>query len=128
MRVLLDTHALLWWLDGDRRLSRRGRAAIEQKATEVFVSAATAWELSTKARLGKLPGATDVATDVARCLASQGFKELPITVVQAQRAGSLNMAHRDPFDRMPIAQAQLEDLAIVSNETVFDGFGVTRIW
>jgi len=128
MRFLLDTHALLWWLDGDRRLSRRARTAIGNADNAVFVSAASAWELATKARLGKLPGAIDVATDVAGCLARQGFDDLPITVLHAQRAGSLRIDHRDPFDRMLIAQAQIEDLPIVTNETLFDAFGVTRIW
>ena len=128
MRVLLDTHTLLWWLDGDRRLSRRARAVMTDEANQVFVSAASAWELATKARLGKLDGALDVANDVAGCLSRQGFLELAITVPHAQRAGNLRIDHRDPFDRMLIAQGQMEDLPIVSNEPVFDGFGIERIW
>lgn len=128
MRLLLDTHTLLWWLDGDRRLSRRARVAIADDDNQVFVSAASAWELATKARLGKLPAAMDVATDVASCLARQGFEELPISVSHAQRAGNLNVDHRDPFNRMLIAQSQMEDLPIVSNETLFDGFGIDRVW
>ena len=75
MRFLLDTHTLLWWLEGDRRLSRRARTAIADENNHIIVSAASAWELATKARLGKLPGAMDVATDVAGCLARQGFQE-----------------------------------------------------
>jgi len=128
VRLLLDTHAFLWWLDGDRQLSRRARTAIANEDNEVLVSAATAWELSTKARLGKLPGAVDVATDVAGCLGRQGFRDLPISVIHAQRAGSLRIDHRDPFDRMLIAQAQMEDLPIVSNERLFDECGISRIW
>ena len=128
MRLLLDTHTLLWWLDGDRRLSRRARTALGDEDNAIFVSAASAWELATKARLGKLPGAIDVATDVAGCLARQGFLDLPITVHHAQRAGSLQIPHRDPFDRMLIAQAQMEDLPIVTNEALFDGFGISRVW
>jgi PIN domain nuclease of toxin-antitoxin system len=128
MRLLLDTHALLWWLDGSRRLSRKARAAIGDEATSVFVSAASAWEITTKARLGKLPGAVDVAADVAGCVAGQGFSAMDITILHAQRAGRLPGAHRDPFDRMLIAQAQLEDLPIVSDDDVFDGYGVTRFW
>ena len=128
MRLLLDTHTLLWWLDGDRRLSRRARTAIADEDNQIFVSAASAWELSTKARLGKLPGALDVATDVAGCLASQGFHDLSITVAHAQRAGNLRIDHRDPFDRMLIAQGQIEDLPIVSNESLFDRFGIERVW
>ena len=128
MRLLLDTHTLLWWLDGDRRLSRRARTVIGDANNQVLVSAASAWELSTKARLGKLPGAMDVATNVAGCLHSQGFAELPISVTHAQRAGGLVIAHRDPFDRVLIAQAQMEDLPLVTNEAAFDAFGVSRIW
>jgi PIN domain nuclease of toxin-antitoxin system len=128
VRLLLDTHTLLWWLDGDRRLSRKARTIIGDEDNLVFVSAASAWELATKARLGKLPQAIDVATDVAGCLTAQGFLELPISVLHAQRAGSLRIEHRDPFDRMLIAQAQIEDLPIVTNERLFDAFGVTRLW
>ena len=128
MRLLLDTHTLLWWLDGDRRLSRRARSAIAVADAVVLVSAASAWEITTKARLGKLPGAADVAADVAGCLASQRFASLDITVLHAQRAGHLPGPHRDPFDRMLIAQAHIEDLPIVTNDPVFDAYGVLRIW
>jgi PIN domain nuclease of toxin-antitoxin system len=128
VRVLLDTHALLWWLDGDRRLSRRARQTVGDEGNAVLVSAASAWEITTKVRIGKLPGAVEVAADVAGCLARQGFESLDISVLHAQRAGRLPGAHRDPFDRMLIAQAQIEDLPIVTNDEVFDGYGVTRLW
>lgn len=128
MRLLLDTHAFLWWLDGDRRLSARSRRVIADETNAVLVSAASAWEITTKARLGKLPGARDVAADVVGCIANQGFVPLDITVLHAQRAGGLAGEHRDPFDRMLIAQAQLEDVAIISDDTVFDGYGVRRVW
>jgi PIN domain nuclease of toxin-antitoxin system len=128
VRVLLDTHTLLWWLDGDRRLSRRARQTVADEANEVLVSAASAWEIATKVRIGKLPGAVDVAADVVGCLARQRFESLDITVLHAQRAGRLPGTHRDPFDRMLIAQAQIEDLPIVTNDEVFDGYGVTRLW
>lgn len=128
MRVLLDTHAFLWWLDGDRRLVRGARRVIEDEGTVVLVSAATAWEITTKARIGKLPGALAVAADVVGCIVEQAFASLPITVDHAARAGNLPGPHRDPFDRMLIAQAQAESLAVVSNEAVFDAYGVSRIW
>jgi PIN domain nuclease of toxin-antitoxin system len=128
VRLLLDTHALLWWLDGDRRLSRKARALMAAEDNVIFVSAASAWEISTKARLGKLPGAVEVAADVAGAVLGQGFVGLDITIVHAQRAGRLPGTHRDPFDRMLAAQAQLEDLPIVSNDPVFDQYGVTRVW
>ena len=125
---MLDTHAFLWWLDGDRRLPARVRALIGEPANEVLVSAASVWEITIKARLGKLPRATDVATDVPACIESQGFVPLSITVQHAQRAGALVGLHRDPFDRMLIVQAQAEGVPIASNETIFDDYGVTRLW
>jgi PIN domain nuclease of toxin-antitoxin system len=128
VRLLLDTHALLWWLDGDRRLSLKARRSIASESNSILVSAASAWEITTKARLGKLPGAVNVAADVAGCVASQGFSALDITVLHAQRAGGLAGEHRDPFDRMLIAQGQLEDVAVVSDDEVFDEYGVRRFW
>lgn len=93
-----------------------------------MVSAASAWEISTKSRLGRLPGATDVAGDIGGAVASQGFTELEISIRHAQRAGRLAGEHRDPFDRMLIAQAQIEDLSVVSNDGVFDTYAVERVW
>lgn len=128
MRLLLDTHALLWWLAGDERLSGAARAAIGEPASTVLVSAASAWEIATKHRLGKLPGAAAVARDLAGCIAGQGFAALPISFADAARAGGFAGAHRDPFDRMLIAQALGEDLTLVSNEALFDSYGVRRLW
>lgn len=128
MRLLLDTHAFLWWLDGDRRLSPKSRRAITDESNTILVSAASAWEITTKARLGKLPGAREVAADVAGCVASQGFASLDITLLHAQRAGNLAGDDRDPFDRMLIAQSQLEDVAIVTDDDVFDDYDVRRFW
>jgi len=126
--VLLDTHAFLWWLDGDRRLSKRARALIANEDTEVLVSAATSLEISIKAASGKLPGALDVAADILGCVRAQRFVPLDITVLHAQRAGSLPPLDGDPFDRALIAQALLEGVPILSVDAVFDGYGVTRIW
>lgn len=128
MRALLDTHALLWWIYGDRRLSRRARSVLERQGNEIYVSAATAWEIATKARVGRLPFAADVAADVFGAILGQGFHSLDITTVHAQRAGWLPGHHADPWDRMLIAQAQAEGLAVVSNETLFDEYGITRVW
>ncbi len=128
VRVLLDTHALLFWLDGDPRFRRKARSLVGDKETTVLVSAASAWEITTKFRIGKLAGAAAVAADVAACVVDQGFHSLPITLDHAQCAGSLPGPHRDPFDRMLIAQAQAENLSIISNDAVFDVYGVRRIW
>jgi PIN domain nuclease of toxin-antitoxin system len=128
VRLLLDTHALLWWFAGDARLPRAARSAIEDESNAVFVSAASAWEVSTKHRLGKLPGAGPLAVDFAREVRAQGFQQLPISLEHGQLAGDLPGTHRDPFDRMLAAQARAELMAVVSNETLFDEYGIARIW
>ena len=94
----------------------------------MFISAVSAWEISTKYRIGKLPAAGIFAADVAGAAASQGFDGLPINLQHGQLAGSLPGPHRDPFDRMLAAQALLADLVLVSNETVFEHYGVRRLW
>ena len=128
MRLLLDTHAFVWWLADDPALPVAARDAIAAPGTRVHVSAATAWEITTKYRIGKLPAASLVAADVAAEIAAEGFVELPVTVRHAQRAGAISGPHKDPFDRMLIAQSLDESLTLVSNETLFDGYGVTRLW
>lgn len=128
LRLLLDTHALIWWLAGDETLSRRAREAIGDEANSVAVSAASAMEVATRFRLGKLPNAALLAQAFEATIADQGFAELAITVRHARAAGELNIAHKDPFDRLLIAQAHAEDMTLVSNETLFDGFAVKRIW
>ena len=128
MRLLLDTHAFLWWLAGNRRLSPAARRAVDDTSNDVVVSAATAWEITTKHGVGKLPEAEAVALDVTGSIASQGFDELAITVEDAERAGRLPGTHRDPIDRMLIAQALARNLTVVSIDAVFDGYGVSRLW
>ena len=128
MRLLPDTHTLIWWFEGSTRLSPQAQRTIEDEENDVLISAASAWEIATKYRLGKLPSAEALARDVPEAIASQGFAELPITVADAVRAGALPGPHRDPFDRMLIAQAQARDLVLISNETLFDQYGVRRLW
>lgn len=128
MQLLLDTHALLWWLAGDaKQLSRRARAAIGNEDNTIYVSAASAWEISTRQRLGKLDAGI-LSGRMSKVIARQAFMILDITMDHAERAGGLPGTHKDPFDRMLIAQAQAENLALVSNESVFDAYAVTRIW
>ena len=129
MRLLLDTHTLLWWVFADPKLSRRARMAIDDDIeNQIFVSAASAWEIATKYRLGKLPNARVVAEDISGTLTEEGFNELPVSVRHAQRTGNLVGHHQDPFDRMLIAQTILDDLTLVSNERAFDAYGVQRLW
>ena len=128
MRLLLDTHAFLWWLAGESRLSIPAKEAIGDEDNTVYVSAASAWEIATKFRLGKLPGAKLIADDIPAVVASQAFLPLAVSMIHAQRAGLLPGIHRDPFDRVLIAQAQSEGMTLVSNEDLFDQYGVTRFW
>jgi PIN domain nuclease of toxin-antitoxin system len=128
LRLLLDTHTLIWWLAGDDHLSVRAREAIADTTNTVAISAASAIEIATKHRIGKLDGAAMLARDFERIVAAQGFDELAISITHARLAGQMNIAHKDPFDRLLIAQAQAEDMVLISNEALFDGFAVQRLW
>lgn len=128
LRLLLDTHALIWWLAGDEALSRRALEAIADEDNAVAVSAASAMEVATKFRIGKLAQAALLAQDFEAIIGEQGFAELAISVHHARLAGEMNIAHKDPFDRLLIAQAQAEDMVLVSNEELFDSFAVKRLW
>lgn len=128
MRLLLDTHAVLWWLLGDNALPSTAHAAIGNDDNSVWVSAASAMEITTKHRIGKLPDAALFVQDFEAVIAAQDFVELSISVRHARLAGNLRIAHKDPFDRFLIAQSIAEELILVSNEVMFDSFGVTRLW
>ncbi len=128
VRVLLDTHTLIWWALDDPKLSKKARSILSSFETEVLVSAASAWEIATKVRLGKLPGAEAFAAEFPARVARFGFRELAIQIERGQRAGLLPGEHKDPFDRMLLAQAQAENIQIVSDETLFDAWHVRRIW
>ncbi|MDE2696534.1 MAG: type II toxin-antitoxin system VapC family toxin [Chloroflexota bacterium] len=128
MHLLLDTHAFIWWFEGSGALPAAARSAISDESNDVFVSAASAWEIATKHRLGRLRGVDELALNIPRYIASQRFERLSVTVEDAVRAGSLPGPHRDPFDRMLVAQAIGHELVVVSNEASFDTYGVTRLW
>jgi len=128
VRALLDTHAFLWWVLDSARLSNTAFQLIADESNDIVVSAASAWEITTKHRIGKLPEAEVVAADVAGNIAAQGFEALAIGIVDAERAGRLPGIHRDPFDRMLIAQALGHELSIVSIDALFDRYGVNRLW
>jgi PIN domain nuclease of toxin-antitoxin system len=127
MRVLLDTHALVWWVEGRGKLSAAARERIEDSDNAVFVSAASAWELAIKMRLGKFKS-RELAERLDEHIVEEGFEALSISIEHALRAGAFDSPHKDPFDRMLIAQAQLEDLSVISKDTAFDSFAVRRIW
>lgn len=128
MKLLLDTHALLWWLAGDDRLPVLVREAIADDANEVLVSAVSAYEIVFKHRLGRLDDVDALISAFEPSLLERGLRPLPISVAHAVRAGTLALSHRDPFDSLLIAQALVEGLALVSNERLFDTFGVSRLW
>ena len=128
MRVLLDTNAVLWWFAGDPKLSVDVRCLLSRDDTLVLVSAASAWEICTKVRIGKLPTAHELCEDFLGFVARHQFEALAITVEHGRLAGQMPGAHKDPFDRMLAAQALIEDVPIVTNDAAFAGFGVKVVW
>lgn len=128
MRLLLDTHALLWAFSNSPKLSTAARAAIADESNEKLLSAASVFEIATKHRLGKLPEFERIAADFPAILEDFELTPLPITTGHAARAGALSHPHGDPFDRLLIAQALAEGLTLVSNEKLFDEFEVRRLW
>ena len=129
MRYLLDTHTLIWWMTSNPQLSKYAHALIEQKEQNVsLVSAVSAWEIATKVRLGRLSAAADLVQDFAFDIEDQKMKIILITADHAIRAGSLPGPHKDPFDRMLIAQAIAENVPIISNDKALDGYGAQRLW
>jgi PIN domain nuclease of toxin-antitoxin system len=128
LHLLLDTHALIWWMTENPSLPKSIRQLIADESNTVVVSAVSAWETATKVRLGRLPAASDITRNFEEYLKNAGFESLPITMAHAIRAGFLPGPQLDPFDRMLIAQAQAENLTIISNETGFDNYGIRRAW
>ncbi len=128
MQLLLDTHTFLWWVIDDERLSQAARRAIADDENDVLISAASAWEITTKHRIGKLPAAEALADDIVGKIALEGFGELSISVDDAARAGALPGPLRDPFDRMLIAQALSRNHIVISSESLFDLYAVRRLW
>jgi len=128
VRLLLDTHALLWWFSDDHALPSSCRKLIVQPDSSIFVSAASAWEISTKFRLGRIPSASELVYDFGGYLTRERFLSLPVSLDHGIRAGQLPGPLQDPFDRMLIAQAEMETLFIMSNEKIFDQYGARRVW
>ncbi len=128
MKVLLDTHALLWAVLMPEYLSRKASLAIRDEANNVMVSAASAWEIATKVRFGKLPGAQALERRFLDAMGDAGYALLSIDVPTALRAGRLTGDHRDPFDRMIAAQALALDIPVISADPLLDSFGIRRLW
>ena len=123
MRCLLDTHVLLWWLAHDPALGTTSRQALRDSRNDVYVSAATTWEVSINSALGKL----EAPQDLDRIIEEERFLKLPISLYHGQMAGQLPPHHRDPFDRMLVAQAQAEGLAIVTADSNIPKYGVPTL-
>jgi len=126
--LLLDTHTLLWWFTDDPRLSKNARAAIADESRTILASAASAWEISTKYRLGKLEGIPEILSRYGELVAADGFVHLPIGWLHTLRAGSYTLDHRDPFDRMLAAQSEIEGLVLVTRDPAFGQFGCRTLW
>jgi PIN domain nuclease of toxin-antitoxin system len=128
VRLLLDTHAFLWWVSASRGLSRKARSAIGSGRNECLVSIATAWEMAIKVSLGSLRVEGALDRFLPEQIAANGFQPLPIDLKHAVRAASLPFHHRDPFDRLLVAQALEEELAVVTAHPVFAKYGVKQVW
>jgi PIN domain nuclease of toxin-antitoxin system len=128
VNLLLDTHALLWFLNGDSQLSSTAKALIEDPANRKLVSVATCWEIAIKVGLGKLDLGEPATTFLPRELATNHFDLLAIELAHATFVESLPPYHKDPFDRLLVAQSLIEKMSLVSADAIFDRYDVTRLW
>lgn len=128
MRLLLDTHTLLWWWKDDKRLSKRAAVAIADESNTVLVSAASAWEIATKLRIGKLPGAETAVGQFNEMIVADGFAHLAVTYQHALKAGGFATEHRDPFDRMLAAQSIIESAILVTDDAAMKLFQAKCLW
>ncbi len=128
MRFLLDTHTLLWWWADDKRLSKRAATAIADDANSVLVSSASAWEIATKHRIGKLPGAEKAVNEFNELILADGFVHLPVTYQHAIKSGGFKNDHRDPFDRMLAAQSLIEGVTLITDDQAMKSFKAKCFW
>jgi len=128
VNVLLDTHAFLWWVRDDARLSAVAREVVGDGDNSIFLSTASAWEIVIKARLGKLRAPVDLESFLAQQLAHNAFEVLPVGLRHALRVASLPDLHRDPFDRMLVAQSQVESLVILTADEAVARYDVRTRW
>ena len=128
MRLLLDTHALIWWWANDPHLPARMREEMADQTNEIYASAASGWEIATKVRSGRLPEMTKRITQFDQGVTEDGFRHLHVRHDHGVRAGLMSGEHRDPFDRVLAAQALIEGLTVVSRDPAFAAFGCDVIW
>jgi PIN domain nuclease of toxin-antitoxin system len=127
MQVLIDTHTLVWWMVDGSRLSKRASDILSDPSNRILISAVVAWELAIKVNAGKIHPPTLISL-LEGALAQQGFEQLPISLEHAVRAGMLPLHHRDPFDRLLVAQAQVIGAPILSADRALDAYDVRRVW
>jgi len=128
LKLLLDTHVLVWWLLDDPALSKRAATALRDPASEIFVSSASAWEIATKYRLGRMPQAEPLVQGFRRLIEGERWIAIPVTVEHALAAGTLKGDHSDPFDRMLAAQARLEDMKLVTGDRALAALVPSAVW
>jgi PIN domain nuclease of toxin-antitoxin system len=127
VKVLVDTHVVVWWLEAASRLSKRAATLLANRDNTILISAAVGWELAIKVSLGKFKPSS-ILDGLDRLLEREEFSELPITLDMAVRAGLLPRHHRDPFDRMLVAQARALNIPILSADAILDRYDVRRLW
>ena len=127
MEALLDTHVVIWWFENAPRLSKRASAILAAPNNTLYVSAAVGWEIAIKVNVGKFQS-SELMADMSGFLAREGWRQLPISLEHAVRAGLLPLHHRDPFDRLLVAQAQALNLPILSADRELDEYDVRRLW
>ena len=128
MKILLDTNAVLWWFADSPTIPDHIEALIDDPANTILVSAASAWEICTRVRIGKLPSGRALCEDFGGYLQRNHFEPLSITIEHGRLAGRMEGTHKGPFDRMLAAQALIEDVPIITNDAAFVGFGVKVVW
>ena len=128
MRLLLDTHTFLWFIMGSPNLSAAARSLIEDAANEKFVSVASLWEIAIKLSIGKLTLSAPFDVLISQQLSLNGFELLNIDIEHAAMVATLPFHHRDPFDRLLIAQAVVEKMSVIGIDAVFDAYHITRLW
>ena len=128
MKYLLDTHAFLWFVTGDTRLSRQALATIENSGNEIFFSAVSAWEITIKNQLGRLKIQEDLELFITNQLVQNGFRPLSITIIHSINSGNLPLLHKDPFDRILISQSVIENMPLISRDTNIKRYDVQLVW
>lgn len=128
MKLLLDTHALLWFYLADERLSENAKAAILDRSSEVYVSPASYWEIAIKVSLGKYQLNESYSDFIQNAIFANGFKILQVDPAHTEKVVHLPFHHKDPFDRLLIAQASVEQMSLLSNDEIFDQYLVKRVW